>query len=108
MRLLILKPWSLSFAPASGVPVVLVAANKSPDPSSLIVAVPVTVRPPVLLACNLKVSPSSRSLSSVIATRTNRSAASPGLVSLSDGIMTRLPAVYGTQAVPFQYSNDGV
>ena len=77
----------------SVLPVVLLILNRSPDPSSFIVAVPVTVRPPVLLACNLNVSLLSNKLSFLMATRTNKLAASPWLASPSDGMTTKLPAV---------------
>ena len=56
------------------------------------VAVPIVVEPPVLLASKLKVSPSSRLASLAIATRTNNLAGSPVFASPFDGITT-LPVV---------------
>ena len=56
----------------SGVPVVLVAKNTSPVPSSLIAPTPVTAVPPVFVAIRLTVSLLSPVGSLVTAVRTNK------------------------------------
>ena len=62
------KPFTPGF---SAVPVVLFALNKSPVPSSMIVATPVTGRLLRAVAIKLKVSPESLVMSLKIAARTN-------------------------------------
>ena len=51
---------------------VLLALNKAPVALSLIVAVPVALVAPVLVAVKLKVSPSSTNVSFVMVVRTNK------------------------------------
>ena len=41
----------------------------------------------------------------MITTRTSSVAGSPGVASLSAGMATKLPGVYGTQVVPSKYSS---
>ena len=74
---------------------VLVVTNTVPEPSSLMVPRPTSPAPLVLVAVKVKVSPAATSdvVSLVIATRTNKLATSPVVVSPSDGICTKLPAV---------------
>ena len=74
----------------SGVPVVFVDKNTTPEPSSLMVAVPVAPVVPVLVAVKVKVSPLSGVASGVIALRTNKA---PLMPEASSGICTKSPGV---------------
>ena len=73
----------------------LVVTNTVPLPSSLMVPRPMSPAPLVFVAVKVKVSPAATSavVSLVMATRTNKLAVSPKVVSPSDGICTKLPAV---------------
>ena len=63
---------STVLAGKAGVPVLLLAANQSPVPSSLMVPVPTAAAPPVLVAVRVKVWLLSAAVSLTMAVRTSR------------------------------------